>query len=378
MATTTQYHSLCRWTFNAGKGGFLPANVRPSWSASELDSAGVVRLIKKEIAPRLPEHIKLGYEVHYDTEVNEGNAQAIADALGETGMHLAMITPGGHSHFAFGGIASPDPSERAAARALGERTVDLAYGTLRGAWHPEVAPSLVLWNGSWGYDLASLAIKEMYQHLKESLAGLCRHEAAAGGELHFAIEPKPNEGHPAMLLATVASAILIWRKLEDEFGISRAKKGVNKEFGHSEMIGLDHVYDSIEELDHDAMQHVHLNSQGYNDGILMGGPGKFDIDFGTRINGMNIIIAAVLQDAGYSRWLGHDMQPRPYDNEQQAVDRVVRSILSWEACHQAAMKLDRGEMSRLMQQRETASVEDMIRGLVADAQKTFDTLLKKS
>ncbi len=26
------------------------------------------------------------------------------------------------------------------------------------------------------------------------------------------------------------------------------------------------------------------------------------------------------------------MQPRAYDNEEQAIDRVVRSILSWEAC----------------------------------------------
>ena len=25
------------------------------------------------------------------------------------------------------------------------------------------------------------------------------------------------------------------------------------------------------------------------------------------------------------------MQPRGYDNEEQAIDRVVRSVLSWEA-----------------------------------------------
>lgn len=333
-------------------------------------------MIAEKIRPRLPENVVLGYEVHYDNEVNEGNAGAIADALGETGIKLAMITPGGHSHFAYGGIASLDLAEREAANELGKRTVDLAYGALRGVWDAEVAPTLVLWNGSWGYDLATPAIREMVRALHESLAGLCRHEAGHGGELYFGIEPKPNEGHPAMLLATVASAILVWRKLEDDYGIPRAKKGVNKEFGHSEMIGLDHVYDSIEELEHGAMTHVHLNSQGYNDGILLGGPGKFDIDFGTRVNGMNVAIAALFGDYGYGRWLGHDMQARPYDNEEQGIERVVRSVLSWEACCLAAEKLDRSELSRVMAARETAKAEDMMRHAVVEAQGIFDQLVK--
>ena len=34
-----------------------------------------------------------------------------------------------------------------------------------------------------------------------------------------------------------------------------------------------HVADTVEELDNDAMVHMHLNSQGYNDGIILGGPG---------------------------------------------------------------------------------------------------------
>jgi xylose isomerase len=143
-----------------------------------------------------------------------------------------------------------------------------------------------------------------------------------------------------MLIPTVASALLFWRKLESEFGISRDRKGVNKEFGHSEMVGLDPVYDTVEELDDNAMVHMHINSQGLSDGIVLGGPGKFDIDHGVRINGMNIAIAGLILDAGYNRWKGHDMQPRAYDNESQAVDRIVRSILSWDACEKAASEID--------------------------------------
>jgi len=336
----------------------------------------MIKLVKDKILGRLPLHVQIGLEVHYDTEIDEKTAPAVADALGETGFHLAMITPGAHSHFAYGGISSLDPAERRTAEDLGKRAVDLAYGPLRRVWHPDpaLAPSYVLWNGSYGYDIASIGIREMYRNLKESVAGLCRYEQEKGGELFIAFEPKPNEGHPAMLIPTVASAILFWRRLEEEHGIPRTRKGVNKEFGHSEMIGLDHVYDTVEELDNSAMTHMHLNSQGYNDGIILGGPGKFDIDHGARVNGMNIAIAGLIQAAGYGRWKGHDMQARPYDNEQQAIDRVVRSVVSWEACEAAAAKLDTAKLMKCLAGRETAKAEDLMREALVIAQTAFDEM----
>ena len=82
----------------------------------------------------------------------------------------------------------------------------------------------MLWNGSFGYDIATVGVKQMYQNLKESVAGLCKYEQKKGGNLHIGFEPKPNEGHPAMLMPTVASAIVFWSKLEEEFGISQRKR----------------------------------------------------------------------------------------------------------------------------------------------------------
>ena len=376
MPEKTSFHSICRWTFNAGKGGFVPSDMRPGWSSDRFSTADMVKLVKTKVAPRLPKHVHLGVEVHYDTEIDEKTAPAVADALGEAGVHLAMITPGAHSHFAYGGIASLDPAERTVAEDLGKRAVDLAYGTLRKVWHPDpaLAPSYILWNGSYGDDIATVGIRAMYQNLKESVAGLCRYEQDKGGQLFVGFEPKPNEGHPAMLIPTVASAILFWRKIEEEFGIPRVRKGVNKEFGHSEMIGLDHVYDTVEELDNDAMMHMHLNSQGYNDGIILGGPGKFDIDHGARVNGMNIAIAGLIQAARYGRWKGHDMQARSYDNEQQAIDRVVRSVLSWEACETAARKIDTAKLMGYLVARETAKAEDLMRAALVAAQLAFDEM----
>ncbi len=373
MSDAKSLHSVCRWTFNAGKGGFVPADIRKKWDSENFDTIKSVQLIRDAIRPRIPDSVELGFEVHYNSEIDEKTAPMLADALLDAKMHLAMITPGAHTHFAYGGIASLDNDERKKAEELGTKTVDLAYGPLKKAWHKNQGafPTLVLWNGSYGYDIASIGIKTMYANLKKSVAGLCKYEAKSGGKLFMAIEPKPNEGHPAMLLPTVASAIVFWKRLEKEYGINITKKGVNKEFGHSEMIGLDHVYDSVEELDNNAMVHMHLNSQGYNDGIILGGPGKYDIDHGTRINGMNIAIAGLLRAAGFSRWKGHDMQARPYDNEEQGIDRVIRSILSWEACDHAAQKLDETKLMKYLVNRETAKAEDMIRDAVTVANKWF-------
>ena len=378
MAERISCHSVCRWTFHAGKGGFVPGDSIPEWDAARLDSPGAVELVAKKIAPRLPDHVRLGMEFHYDYEVDESNAEAVAEALQANGIYLALITPGAHRHFAYGGIASLDGAERREAGEFGMRTVDLAYGTLRKAWHPDgaLAPSLVLWNGSYGYDLASVGIAEMYGRLKEGIAALCRYERDMGGMLYMAIEPKPNEGHPAMLLPTVASAILLWKRVQEEHGVDGARKGINKEFGHSEMIGLDHVYDTVEEIDNGMLVHMHVNSQGLSDGIILGGPGKFDIDHGARINCMNLAVAGLLRRAGYARWKGHDMQARPYDNQEQAVDRVVRSILSWEACALAEEEMDSGMLLEYLSRRETAKAEDLIREAVAGAYRHFDRMYR--
>ena len=140
------------------------------------------------------------------------------------------------------------------------------------------------------------------------------------------------------------------------------------------MIGLDHIYDTVEEIDNKMLIHMHVNSQGYNDGIILGGPGKFDIDHGARINGMNIVIAKLIQDEGYNRWKGHDMQPRPYDNEEDGIERVIRSILSWEACEIVAEKMDKEEILKHLTERNTYKVEDLIKELVAEGFKIFKSL----
>ncbi|MCM8772914.1 MAG: TIM barrel protein [Candidatus Omnitrophica bacterium] len=367
------YHSICRWTFNPGKGGFVPSNIRPSWTSDKFDTVDFIKLIAEKIKTRLPENIVIGIELHYDTEINEKNVKDVVSVMKENNIYLALITPGAHSYFAYGGIASLDPNERKKAEEFGIKTIDIGY-EMKDVFLNNKEPSFVLWNGSWGYDILTPFIKKMYENLKESIVKLCQYEEKKGGKLYFAIEPKPNEGHPAMLIPTVASAILLWKKLNEEYGLNLEKKGINKEFGHSEMIGLDHIYDTVEEIDNKMIVHMHINSQGYNDGIIFGGPGKFDIDYGARINGMNIVTARLIQEAGYDRWRGHDIQARPYDNEEKAIERVIRSILAWESCEIVAQNMNMKEILEYLINRETDKVEDIMRDLVSESFKIFKSL----
>jgi xylose isomerase len=70
------------------------------------------------------------------------------------------------------------------------------------------------------------------------------------------------------------------------------------------------------------------------------------------------------------------MQARAYDNETQAADRVIRSILSWDACQKAAAELNVKEMMKALAVRETGRVEDMMRHAVVSAHKHFDLMYK--
>jgi xylose isomerase len=70
------------------------------------------------------------------------------------------------------------------------------------------------------------------------------------------------------------------------------------------------------------------------------------------------------------------MQVRPYDNEEQGIDRIIRSILSWEACAKAAEGLDTKALMAFLAARETAKAEDMMRAAVVAAQKYFDEMYK--
>jgi xylose isomerase len=85
----------------------------------------------------------------------------------------------------------------------------------------------------------------------------------------------------------------------------------------------------------------------------------------------------LINQAGYNRWKGHDMQVRAHDTEEQGIDRVIRSVLSWDACERAAEILDYDLLWKYLVQRETAKAEDLMRDSVVQASKIFNEMYMK-
>ena len=89
---------------------------------------------------------------------------------------------------------------------------------------------------------------------------------------------------------------------------------------------------------------------------------------------MNIAISGLISQAGFNRWKGHDMQVRAHDSEEQGIDRIVRSILSWDACEKASGDIDYDLLWEYLTNRETAKAEDLMRESVIRACGYFNQM----
>lgn len=360
-----RYQSVCRWSFHPGRGGFVPSGIRPGFEG--LTPGGFVELVRERIAPRVPSNTVLGLAVHYEREVCEKTAKEFVEALKGSGLFLSMISPGAHYHYAYGGIGSPDPAERKAAVEFATRALDLLAGPLSPSVCPGCPAVFDIWNGSLGYEIPTALLTDMLGWADEAVAWLLNRAGECPMRIKVGVEPKPNEGHPAMLYQT-SSDILALRGRLRSAGVDVSDFGLINEFGHTEMAGLDLAQDYAAALLEGAVVHIHANSQG-GDGIRLGGAGKFDIDFGVSPSATTVAIAGMLSESGYSGWVEHDMQPRPYDSEQQSVDRVVRAVCNWEALMRVVESggLERAELLDLAASRRTMEMEDLVRDAVAQA-----------
>jgi len=356
---------VCRWSFHAGKGGFVPGNMRPEYR--NMPPARFAEFVAARIVPRVPENTRIGVAVHYDREVDEKTAKDLAKALKDNRLAMSMGSPGLHYYWGFGGIASPDPAERKAANDYARRAIDVFLGQMKTAEDPRCPIVTDIWNGSFGYEIPSILLREMVKHADESIASLLEHAQSLDPKARMGVEPKPNEGHPAMIYQTGGDVLALRGRLE-RAGHDVSHFGLINEFGHTEMVGLDVVQEYAAASLENAIIHVHANSQGA-DGVRLGGAGKYDIDFEVAPSSTTLAIAQILLESGYRGWLEHDIQPHPYDNAEQNIDRVVRSICNWEAICRTVESgmLDATRLRALASARNMMAFEDTVRDAVAKA-----------
>jgi xylose isomerase len=203
-------------------------------------------------------------------------------ALEETGLVVPMATTNLFTHpiFRDGAFTASDAAVRAFALHKTIYAIDL--GAELGA------QTYVFWGGREGTETDAYRDgRDAIKHFRESINYLCRYVKDQGYDLKFALEPKPNEPRGDIYFPTVGHALHFISTLDYPEMV-----GLNPEFAHETMAGLNFVHAIAQALEAGKLFHIDLNDQ------VMG---RYDQDF--RFGSENLkrafFLVKLLEDAGY-------------------------------------------------------------------------------
>jgi xylose isomerase len=210
-------------------------------------------------------------------------------ALADSGMKVPMATTNLFSHpdFKDGAFTSSDPNVRAFAIQKTMRAMDL--GAELGA------QTYVFWGGREGSEVdAAKNPLDTLKWFREALNFLNAYQSEQGYNYKLALEPKPNEPRGDIYLATTGHALAFIETLDHPENV-----GVNPEFAHDTIAGLNFMHNIAQAIDAGKLFHIDLNGQK---------PGRFDQDlrFGQEDLKGNFYLVKLLEDNKYSGPLHFD------------------------------------------------------------------------
>jgi xylose isomerase len=217
---------------------------------------------------RLAELGAYGVNFHDDDLVPPGSTPAEREAvlkrfraaLDATGLAVPMATTNLFSHPVFkdGAFTANDPAVRRYAVRKTFHAIDL--GAELGA---EV---YVMWGGREGTECEAAKDTQLaLDRYAEAVNLCCAYIRERGYNLVVALEPKPNEPRGDILLPTVGHALAFIEELEWPEMV-----GLNPEFAHETMSGLNVTQAVAQCLWHGKLFHIDLNAQRI---------GRYDQDF---------------------------------------------------------------------------------------------------
>lgn len=177
--------------------------------------------------------------------------QRFKQVLETTGMQVAMATTNLFTHpiFRDGAFTASDAAVRAFALQKTMRSIDL--GAELGA------TTYVFWGGREGTETEAYRDgRDAIKHFREAINYLCRYVQDQGYNLRFALEPKPNEPRGDLYLPTVGHALHFITTLDQPDMV-----GLNPEFAHETMTGLNFVHAVAQAMDAGKLFHIDLNDQ---------------------------------------------------------------------------------------------------------------------
>ena len=224
-------------------------------------------------------------------------------ALADNGLVVPMATTNLFSDpiFKDGAFTSNDPKVRAYALQKTMRAMDLGaeFG----------AKTYVFWGGREGTETdASKDARDSMKRFRECLNFLEGYDTAQGYHFQFALEPKPNEPRGDIYLPTVGSALGFIATLDKP-----ERFGVNPEFAHDTMAGLNFVHAVAQAIDAGKLFHIDLNGQK---------PGRYDQDyrFGAEDIKANFFLVKMLEDSGYQGMRHFDAHAYRTEDEEGVWD----------------------------------------------------------
>ncbi|MDT0460945.1 xylose isomerase [Streptomyces sp. DSM 41527] len=284
-------------------------------------------------------------------------------ALDATGLVVPMATTNLFTHPVFkdGAFTANDRDVRRYALRKTLRNIDLAAEL--------GARTYVAWGGREGAESgAAKDVRAALDRMKEAFDLLGQYVVEQGYDLHFAIEPKPNEPRGDILLPTVGHALAFIERLERP-----ELYGVNPEVGHEQMAGLNFPHGIAQALWAGKLFHIDLNGQS---GI------KYDQDlrFGAGDLRSAFWLVDLLETAGYDGPRHFDFKPprtEDLDGVWTSAAGCMRNYLILRE-RAAAFRADPAVQDALhaarLDQLGRPTAEDGLAGLLADdtAYESFD------
>ena len=204
-------------------------------------------------------------------------------ALSDHGLVVPMATTNLFSDPAFKDGAFTSADARVRAYALQKTMLSMDLG------HELGATTYVFWGGREGTEVdASCKLLSALGWFRDSLNFLAEYSQSQGYGYRFALEPKPNEPRGDIFFPTAGSMLGFIPTLDqpDLFG-------VNPEFAHDTMAGLNFAHAVAQIIDAGKLFHIDLNDQKM---------GRFDQDlrFGAENIKTAFMLVKLLEDSKYA------------------------------------------------------------------------------
>jgi len=243
-----------------------------------------------------------GIEIHYPTEINEGNIDDIRKVLNETGLKVVQFCP--HlwvrPEWKYGAFSNPDPKIRKDALDLAKRAVDISR-----EFKPEV---MVYWPAQDGYDyFFQVDYGKRIEWMMECLVELCDYVP----DQKFAIEYKQFEPRTHIFLGRAGEVMTIVNE------INKDNLGVNIDMGHA-LIVKENLSESLALINrYGKLFHTHWNDNHtiFDDDIIVG-----SVNFWQTLE-----FTYWLYKNKYDKWHGLDLFPyreNPGDIVRESINNI--------------------------------------------------------